>query len=126
MTAATHRPLCVMTAAVALAFAATGWMRPHSAWASPADIDPQGSPDTATESLVTAGAGILRNRYAELRPQLEQSPFNRPLYLESAAGPQASRGDVYALVEQPMATVTGSLANLDNWCRKLPRQVDTR
>lgn len=107
---ARYRPPRVMTAAVALAVVAMGWTRPHGAWASPADVDPHGSPDNVLESPATAGAEMLREQHAELRPQLEHSPFNRPLYLESTAGPHASQGDVYALVEQPMATVTGSLA----------------
>jgi hypothetical protein len=109
-----------------LALAATGWIRPHSAWASPSDIDPQGSPDTATGGLATAGAGVLLTRYAELRPQLEQSPFDRPLYLESAAGSHASQGDVYALVGQPMATVTGSLASPDSWCDVLMLHLNVK
>lgn len=101
---------------MALAVVAAASIRPHSASASPAGVDPQDSPDIATGRLATDGAEILRNRYAELRPLLEQSPFQRPLHLESAAGHRKSQGDVYALVEQPVATVTGLLANPDNWC----------
>lgn len=91
-------------------------MSPQAARAAAADADAQGRPQAKAESPAAAGAASLRNRYAELRPQFEHSPFNRPLHLESAAGPHASQGDVYAMVEQPMAMVIGALASPDNWC----------
>jgi hypothetical protein len=85
--------------------------------AAPAMAAPTGTPtdqDAATSE--TGAADALRDRYAALRPQLEQNPFQRPLYLESAAGPHSAQGDVFALVDHPLANITGSLTNPDNWC----------
>jgi len=84
---------------------------------APAMAEPAGaSTDQDAATSETAAADALRNRYAALRPQLEQSPFQRPLHLESAAGPHAAQGDVFALVDHPLASITDSLTNPDNWC----------
>jgi hypothetical protein len=84
---------------------------------APAIAEP--APPLTEQDAATAETGAsdaLRDRYAALRPQLEQSPFQRPLYLESAAGPRSAQGDVFALVDYPLAHITGSLTNPDNWC----------
>ena len=82
---------------------------------APAMAAPAGAP-TDQDAAATGAADALRDRYAALRPQLEQSPFQRPLYLESAAGSDAAQGDVFALVDHPLASITGSLTKPDNWC----------
>ena len=83
-----------------------------------ADADPQDSAvaGATTDSTVE---DALREMYAGLRTQLEQSPFQRPLHLESTVEPQSSKGDVYAVVDHPMSRLTGSLTNPDNWCEVL-------
>jgi hypothetical protein len=99
-------------ASLALAIAAGIGVPSAAAMAAPA-----GAPtDQDAATSVTGAADALRDRYAAVRPQLEQSPFQRPLHLESAAGPHSARGDVFALVDHPLASITGSLTNPDNWC----------
>lgn len=104
---------CRRTAvALAVAIAAGIWLP-----SAPAIAEPAGAPtDQGATTAETGAADALRERYAALRPQLEQSPFQRPLYLESAAGPDSAQGDVFALVDHPLASITGSLTNPDNWC----------
>jgi hypothetical protein len=103
-----------LSAAVALAVAVVAGICLPGA---PAMARPAGaSTEQDAATAETAAADALRNRYAALRPQLEQSPFQRPLYLESAAGPHAAQGDVFALVDHSLASITGSLTNPDNWC----------
>lgn len=104
---------CRRTAvALAVAIAAGIWLP-----SAPAIAEPAGAPtDQDAATAETGAADALRERYAALRPQLEQSPFQRPLYLESAAGPDSAQGDVFALVDHPLASITGSLTNPDNWC----------
>jgi hypothetical protein len=67
----------------------------------------------------TDPASALRARYAALREQLEYSPFPQHLHVESMEGPGASQGDVYAVVDYPIATVSGAFSSAANWCDAL-------
>jgi len=67
------------------------------------------------ERKLDAGAA-LRARYAALHGRLEHSPFPQHVYVESFEGPSDSRGDVYALVDYPIATVSESLTSPAHWC----------
>jgi hypothetical protein len=67
------------------------------------------------ERIPDAGAG-LRARYAALHEQLEHSSFPQHLYVESVEGPTESRGDVYAVVDYPIATVSAALTSPAHWC----------
>ncbi len=64
-------------------------------------------------------AASLRDRYVALSEQLEQSPILRGLYLESAESARASRGDLYAVVDYPFATVSDVFADPESWCEAL-------
>lgn len=61
----------------------------------------------------------LQARYAALSEQLEHSPFPQHLHVESMEGPGASQGDVYAVVDYPIATVSDAFASPENWCDAL-------
>jgi hypothetical protein len=61
-------------------------------------------------------AGALRARYAELKDKFAGSQFGRPLVLESTQTANDLKGDVYAVVEHPFATVQQALKSADNWC----------
>jgi hypothetical protein len=54
-----------------------------------------------------------------LREQIERSPFPQHLHVESMEGPGASQGDVYAVVDYPIATVSGAFSSPANWCDAL-------
>jgi hypothetical protein len=64
-------------------------------------------------------AGVLRAAHAQLRERLAASPFKRPLVLESTQGDASLKGDVYAVVEQPFATVGPALQGTAQWCELL-------
>jgi hypothetical protein len=64
-------------------------------------------------------AASLRERYAALSEQLEQSPLQPGLYLESIEQSRASQGDIYALVDYPFATVSNAFTSPANWCEAL-------
>jgi hypothetical protein len=70
---------------------------------------------SAAERSPEAGAA-LRARYAALHEQLDHSPFRQPLYVESFEDPGTSRGDVYAVVDYPIAMVSDSLSSPVHWC----------
>lgn len=61
-------------------------------------------------------AQSLRARYTALQEQLANSPFQRPLYLESHEAANNLTGDVYALSEQPYAVVSPALQGIGQWC----------
>jgi hypothetical protein len=69
----------------------------------------------AAERSPDAGA-TLQARYAALHERLDHSPFFQALYVESLEDPDASRGDVYAVVDYPIATVSDALASPAHWC----------
>ena len=71
-------------------------------------------------------AASLRARYVELRPQLDNSPFSRPLYLESSDADSHVKGDIYALVRYPFAIVNEALNDPEHWCDMLLLHVYTR
>jgi hypothetical protein len=64
-------------------------------------------------------AAALRTRYVALSQQLENSAIQRGLYLESTDSTHAPRGDAYAVVDYPFATVAAAFATPDNWCESL-------
>ena len=73
------------------------------------------SPTLAAAPEPEPGAA-LRARHTALAPQLARSALHQPLVVESAEEPNASHGDVYALVDYPIAAVSEAFANPAHWC----------
>lgn len=67
----------------------------------------------------------LRNKYDQLKQQ-KNSPFGRPLYLESAEYSSRLKGDIYALVDYPLATVSAALESPAQWCDVLILHLNTK
>lgn len=61
-------------------------------------------------------AAQMRARYAALGPRLAQSPFQRPIVLESDQGAGILRGEVHAVVGYPYAAVAAALESAAQWC----------
>ena len=61
----------------------------------------------------------MRARYVALSQQLENSAIQRGLYLESTDSSRAPRGDAYAVIDYPFATVATAFATPANWCESL-------
>ncbi len=61
-------------------------------------------------------AQALRARHASLQEKLANNQFGRPLALESTQTAGDLKGDVYAVVHHPFATVQQALHSADNWC----------
>jgi hypothetical protein len=93
-----------MRFAHALAFAAAAlWLAPAAAQAP---------------GYAPAAAG-LHERYAALRERFEQSPYGRPLWLDSREGAHNLEGDAFAVIAQPFGKVMSALGPLDHWCDAL-------
>ena len=61
-------------------------------------------------------AGRLRAKYSELRPQLSNNQFQKPLHLDSSEAADTLTGDVYAVVDHPFATAAPALSGAGEWC----------
>jgi hypothetical protein len=75
-------------------------------------------PGVLAETAADSSAA-LRARHAELGEQLENSAIQRGLYLESSDNARAPRGDAYAVINYPFATVAAAFATPANWCESL-------
>jgi hypothetical protein len=73
-----------------------------------------------------AEAAQLRARHAELREQLRDNPFGRALHIDSAEGSDTLRGDVYAVLDHPFATVSAALKEPAHWCDILILPFNTK
>jgi hypothetical protein len=71
-------------------------------------------------------AAALRAREAELREQLANNPFRRPLVLESAEASGVLKGDVYAVIAQPFEIVGQALPSTAGWCDILMLQTNVK
>jgi hypothetical protein len=61
-------------------------------------------------------ASALRAKHATLQEKYASNQFGRPLVLESTQTSGDLRGDVYAVVDHPFATVQQALQSIDHWC----------
>lgn len=61
-------------------------------------------------------AEALRARHLELRAQLADNPFQRPLHLQSQQSAERLQGDIYAVLDQPYALVGPALQGGEHWC----------
>ena len=65
---------------------------------------------------VADSAPALLARYELLKVQLANNPFQLPLYLDSKQHSGDLRGDIFAVVDHPFATVSTSVRLADQWC----------
>jgi len=61
-------------------------------------------------------AAALYVRYATLQPELERSPFDRPLVLHSIEAPDKIEGDVHAILDHTFSSVEAALQGAQRWC----------
>ncbi len=61
-------------------------------------------------------AATLKSRHGALQEKLAVNQFGRPLVLESKESSDDLKGDVYAVVEHPFATVQQALQSSEHWC----------
>jgi hypothetical protein len=71
---------------------------------------------TAALPAIAQDAGALRARYTALHDKFANNQFGRPLVLESTQTSDDLKGDVYAVVDYPFATVQQALVSADHWC----------
>ena len=83
--------------------------------------------------LVAAGTGAmagdaaaLRAKYDELRNELQNNSFQRPLHIVSAESGDTLRGEVYAVLEHPFNDLSTALKEPSDWCDILILPFNTK
>src|SRR4051812_40456472 len=64
-------------------------------------------------------AAQLHANYEQMGERLVHNNFGRPLYLETEESSDALKGEVYARVDYPFATVRSALGSAPQWCEVL-------
>lgn len=72
------------------------------------------------------GPAALRARHASLSAQLADNAFGAQLLLQSEEASKRIEGDVYAVLDHPMAVVAGSLADPGRWCDIMILHLNTK
>jgi hypothetical protein len=99
--------------------AALAWIAIASAGLAMAIQASAAAPETSTGALLLA-------KYTALTDRLQQNQFQRPLYLDSSESENDIKGDIYAVVDYPFATVYAGLNDPDNWCDVLSLHLNTK
>jgi len=68
----------------------------------------------------------LRTTYEKVAPSLANSPFGRPIVLTSGETANGLKGEVYGVLEHPLARVSATLEKLANWCDMLMLHLNNR
>jgi len=78
----------------------------------------------------TDDAAALLRKYLVLTPQLSHNQFERALHMDSTESPSTLKGDIYAVVGYPFASVNNALNDPEqgpaNWCDVLMLHIYTR
>jgi hypothetical protein len=61
-------------------------------------------------------ADTLRERHGALAAELSNNAFQRPIHLESTQTSGDLKGEVYAVVDHPFATLQTALRGAEQWC----------
>ena len=78
------------------------------------------------EDTAVSSATALRAKYTELGGKLENSPFQKPLFLESGEVSGELKGSMYALLRHPFPTVQAELKQPEHWCDILILHLNTK
>ncbi len=82
-------------------------------------------PGRAAAADEDSATGLVA-KYAELRGQLSDNQFQKPIVLVSSETRDSVAGEMYALVEQPFATVAAALKGAGDWCEIMILHLNTK
>ncbi|MBT2334718.1 hypothetical protein J7E49_12490 [Variovorax paradoxus] len=71
-------------------------------------------------------AQALRAQHRKLSAELDNSSLGRPVQLGSIETPGGLQGDIYAVVEHPLAEVGRALKGSANWCELMLLHINNR
>jgi hypothetical protein len=85
---------------------------------------------SAQQALAAApensSAQALRATHQRLSDKLDKSSFGRPVQLDSMETADGLQGDVYAVVEHPLAEIGTALKGSAHWCEVLTLHINNR
>lgn len=81
---------------------------------------------TLTSHAATSGAQTLLSKYSELKNELNTSEFKRELYMTSQESSNNLKGEIYAVVDYPYATVSKALNDSTHWCDVLILHINIK
>ena len=73
-----------------------------------------------------SGAAALRASYDKLAPALANSQFGRPMVLNSAETGNTLQGEVYGVLDRPLAKVSAALSKPAQWCEMMLLHLNNR
>lgn len=73
-----------------------------------------------------SGAAALRASYDKLAPALANSQFGRPMVLNSAETANTLQGEVYGVLDRPLAKVSAALNKPAQWCEMMLLHLNNR
>ena len=74
----------------------------------------------------TEAAAVLAAKLAEVRAQLSDNQFRKPIFLVSRETGDSVAGDMYALVDQPFAAAAAALKGAGDWCEIMILHLNTK
>lgn len=80
----------------------------------------------AESSKTDSRVAALLGEYKALNKSLSNNQFERPLLLNSTESPKQLKGEIYAVIDYPFATVNTALNNPANWCGALILHVNVK
>ena len=80
----------------------------------------------APATAAPSGASALRATYEKLAPELNKGEFGRPMVLKSAETESALKGEVYGVLDYPLAKVGTALDKPTRWCEMLMLHLNNR
>jgi len=71
-------------------------------------------------------AAALAAKFAEVRGQLSDNQFRKPIFLVSSETKDSVAGDMYALVDQPFSSASAALKGAGDWCEIMILHLNTK
>ena len=68
----------------------------------------------------------LRAKYTDIKEGLKNSQFKRELQMSSQESPDSLKGEIYAVVDYPFATVNKALNDSSHWCDVLILHINIK
>lgn len=78
------------------------------------------------EAAAPANAKDLKAKHNELTSQLKNNQFNRELHIASSESDTNLKGEIYAVVDYPFATVNKGLNDASHWCDVLILHINIK
>jgi hypothetical protein len=79
-----------------------------------------------TANVRADAPAALREKYASLGDRLSQSPFRRPLVIDSNETQDRVEGDIHGVIDFPFAAVNAGLNSPDHWCDVMILHINTK